>query len=49
MFIRETIKAIDGLSMSDADRHKLYCGNALCMLGLEADRARAGVVDNSAR
>jgi aminocarboxymuconate-semialdehyde decarboxylase len=36
MFIRETIKAIDGLVMSDADRHKIYCGNALCMLGMEA-------------
>ena len=35
MFIRETIKAIDGLQMSDADRHKIYCGNALCMLGMD--------------
>ena len=35
MFIRETIKAIDSLEMSDADRHKLYCGNAVCMLGLD--------------
>jgi predicted TIM-barrel fold metal-dependent hydrolase len=35
MFIRETIKTIDGLEMSDADRHKVYCGNALCMLGMD--------------
>jgi aminocarboxymuconate-semialdehyde decarboxylase len=35
MFIRETMKAIDGLAMADVDRHKLYCGNALCMLGLD--------------
>jgi predicted TIM-barrel fold metal-dependent hydrolase len=37
MFIRETIKAVDGLDISEADRHKIYCGNALCMLGLEDD------------
>ncbi len=35
MFIRDTIKAIDGLTISEADRHKIYCGNALCMLGLD--------------
>jgi predicted TIM-barrel fold metal-dependent hydrolase len=35
MFIRETIKAIDGLGLSQADRHSLYCGNALCLLGME--------------
>ena len=27
MDIRESIKAIDGLSMSDEDRYKDYCGN----------------------
>jgi aminocarboxymuconate-semialdehyde decarboxylase len=35
MFIRETIKAIDGLGLSAADRHSLYCGNALCLLGMD--------------
>ena len=35
MFIRETIKALDAMPMPAADRHKIYCGNALCMLGLE--------------
>ncbi|HTM24396.1 MAG TPA: amidohydrolase family protein [Vicinamibacterales bacterium] len=28
MYIRETIKVIDGLDISDADRHKIYQGNA---------------------
>jgi predicted TIM-barrel fold metal-dependent hydrolase len=35
MFIRETIKAIDSLDLPAADRHKIYCGNALCMLGMD--------------
>jgi aminocarboxymuconate-semialdehyde decarboxylase len=34
VFIRETIKAIDGLELTSADRAKLYLGNALHMLRL---------------
>ena len=34
VFIRETIKAIDGLELSSADRAKLYLGNAQHMLRL---------------
>ncbi len=32
MFIRETIKAIDGIQMPEADRKKIYLGNALRLL-----------------
>ncbi len=28
LYIRETIKVIDGLDISDADRRKIYQGNA---------------------
>jgi aminocarboxymuconate-semialdehyde decarboxylase len=34
MYIRETIKVIDGLDISDAARRKLYYGNAVRLLGL---------------
>jgi len=34
VFIRETIKAIDGLELTSADRAKLYLGNAQHMLRL---------------
>ena len=34
MFIRDTIAALDGLSLSDADRDAIYFGNALKMLRL---------------
>jgi predicted TIM-barrel fold metal-dependent hydrolase len=36
MYIRETIKVIDGLDISDDARHKLYHGNAERLLGLAA-------------
>jgi aminocarboxymuconate-semialdehyde decarboxylase len=35
MFIRETMKALDGLDMPESDRRRIYCDNALCLLGLE--------------
>ena len=35
MFIRETIKIIDELDISDADRDKIYRGNAVKLLKLE--------------
>jgi predicted TIM-barrel fold metal-dependent hydrolase len=35
MFIRETIKAIDSIPMSDADRAKIYAGNALRLMKME--------------
>jgi predicted TIM-barrel fold metal-dependent hydrolase len=41
MFIRNTIAAIDSLNLSAADRHKIYCGNALCMLGHKHDASSA--------
>jgi aminocarboxymuconate-semialdehyde decarboxylase len=34
MYIRETIKVIDGLDISDADRRKIYHGNAVKLTGL---------------
>jgi aminocarboxymuconate-semialdehyde decarboxylase len=34
MYIRETIKVIDGLDISDSTRRKLYYGNAVRLLGL---------------
>jgi len=39
MFIRETIAAIDGLGLSDADRRKIYVDNALRLMRLVSDRA----------
>ena len=35
MYIRETIKIIDGLDISDADRDKIYRANAVKLLKLE--------------
>lgn len=34
MYIRETIKCIDAMDLSEEDRHKLYHGNAERLLGL---------------
>lgn len=34
MYIRDTIKVIDGLDISDADREKIYNGNAAKLLGI---------------
>jgi predicted TIM-barrel fold metal-dependent hydrolase len=34
MYIRETIKCIDAMDLSDEERHKIYHGNAERMLGL---------------
>jgi aminocarboxymuconate-semialdehyde decarboxylase len=34
MYIRETIKVIEGLDISDRDRRKIFSENALDMLGL---------------
>jgi hypothetical protein len=34
MFIRDTIAALDGLSLPEADRDAIYFGNALKMLHL---------------
>lgn len=34
MYIRDTIRVIDGLDISDADREKIYNGNARKLLGL---------------
>lgn len=36
MYIRETIKVIDSLDISDDDRRKIYHGNAINLLGLKA-------------
>ena len=35
MYIRETIEIVDALDISDADRHKIYQGNAVELLKLE--------------
>ena len=35
MYIRETIEIVDELDISDADRHKIYHGNAVELLKLE--------------
>lgn len=35
MYIRETIKVIDSLDISDADRKKIYHGNAVKLCGLD--------------
>ena len=35
MFIRESIRAIDSLKLKDADRRKVYFGNAMRMLRLD--------------
>jgi aminocarboxymuconate-semialdehyde decarboxylase len=32
MFIRETIRAIDALDISESDRRKIYSGNALRLM-----------------
>jgi len=42
MYIRETIRVIDELELSDADRAKVYSGNIARLVGLdESDSARA--------
>jgi aminocarboxymuconate-semialdehyde decarboxylase len=35
LFIRETMKALDKLSLKANDRRKIYFGNAVNLLGLE--------------
>ena len=35
MYIRETIKIIDELYLSDTDRDKIYCANAVKLLKLK--------------
>ena len=37
LYIRETIKVIDGLDLSDADRQKIYHDNAIRLCGLKPD------------
>jgi hypothetical protein len=37
MFIRDTIAAIDGLALAEAECAKIYFGNALDMLKLPMD------------
>ena len=39
LFIREVIKAIDGLKLKEGDRRKVYFGNAIRMLKLELPAA----------
>jgi aminocarboxymuconate-semialdehyde decarboxylase len=36
MYIRETLRVIDSLDISKADREKLYYKNACALLGLRA-------------
>jgi aminocarboxymuconate-semialdehyde decarboxylase len=36
MYIRETIKCLDSMDLSEEDRHKIYHGNAEALLGLAA-------------
>jgi predicted TIM-barrel fold metal-dependent hydrolase len=33
MYIRETIRVIDGLDISEADRRRIYQTNAECLFG----------------
>jgi aminocarboxymuconate-semialdehyde decarboxylase len=35
LFIRETIKALDGMKLKPNDRRRIYFGNALSMLKLK--------------
>jgi predicted TIM-barrel fold metal-dependent hydrolase len=41
LFIRETIKALDKMSLKPGDRRKIYFGNAMNMLRLSDDRKNA--------
>ena len=43
LFIRETIKALDGMQLRPEDRRRIYFGNAMSMLRLQppAEKARA--------
>jgi len=41
LFIREVIKAVDGLKLKDDDRRKVYFGNAIRMLRLALPEAKA--------
>lgn len=47
LFIREIIKAIDQLEITDEDREKIYAGNAKRLLKLSA-ASSSGAVDNRA-
>ena len=42
LFIRETIKTLDRLTLKPADRRKIYFGNAVNMLRLELPKPKAG-------
>ena len=44
LFIREVIKAIDGLKLKENDRRKIYFGNAIRMLRLALPDAAAKTV-----
>jgi aromatic ring-opening dioxygenase catalytic subunit (LigB family) len=44
LFIREVIKAIDGLKLKEDDRRKVYFGNAIRMLRLALPDAAAKTV-----
>ena len=35
IFIRETIKALDGVTPAQTKRQKIYCGNALWLVSLD--------------
>jgi predicted TIM-barrel fold metal-dependent hydrolase len=41
LFIRETIKALDGMKLKPDERRKIYFGNAMNMLRLQAPKAKA--------
>ncbi|HYR35046.1 MAG TPA: amidohydrolase family protein, partial [Burkholderiales bacterium] len=42
LFIRETIKTLDKMTLKPADRRKIYFGNAVNMLRLELPKRKAG-------
>jgi len=42
LFIRETIKTLDRMTLKPADRRKIYFGNAVNMLRLQLPKAKAG-------
>jgi aminocarboxymuconate-semialdehyde decarboxylase len=36
LYIRETIRCIEGLGLNDTEKGKIYCGNAMRLLKMES-------------